>query len=107
MRYGSFKTFDKFLFHHFFSKLTIDVFVVKLLLKHGSTTTMQQNLEILDVLMFTTSSSTTTVWEETCVFTSPSPRGLCKKLKKPKWELNRVFKDVGLPNCLGQKQLLI
>jgi hypothetical protein len=46
----------KFKFHHFFSKLVIDVFVVELL-KHGSTTIMQQNLEILDVLMSTTSSS--------------------------------------------------
>jgi hypothetical protein len=68
------------------------VFVVELLLKHGSTTTMQQNLEILDVLMFTTSSSSTTiVWEEAHPFTNPSPLGPCKKLKKPKWELNRVF----------------
>jgi len=83
MRYGSFKTSNKF------SKLVIDVFVVELLLKHGSIATMQQNLEILDVLMSTTSSSSTTnVWEEAHAFTNPSPFGLYKKPKKPEWELN-------------------
>jgi hypothetical protein len=107
MRYGSFKTSNKFLFHHFFPKLAIDVFVAELLLKHGSTTTMQQNLEILDVLMFTTSSSsTTTIWEEAHAFTNPSPLGPCKKFKKPKWKLNRVFINVGLPNCLWEKTIV-
>jgi hypothetical protein len=71
MRYGSFKTSKKN------SKLVIDVFVAEFLLKHGSIATMQQNLEILDVLMSTTSSSSTTnVWEKTHAFTNPSPLGL-------------------------------
>jgi len=83
MRYGSFKTSKKI------SKLVIDVFVTELLLKHGSIATMQQNLEILDVLMSTTSSSSTTnVWEEAHAFTNPNPLGPCKKPKKIEWELN-------------------
>jgi hypothetical protein len=82
-------------FQQFFSKFIIDLFVVELLLKHGSTATMQQNLEILDVLMSTTScSNTTNVWEKAHAFKNPSPHSPCKNPKKLEWEFNRVFKDV-------------
>jgi hypothetical protein len=65
---------------------------------------MQQNLKILYVSMFATSPyGTTTIEEEIHAFTNYVPHGPYKKLGKPKWELNQVFKMFGLPNCIGQK----
>jgi hypothetical protein len=79
-------------------------FVVEQLSKHGLTTTMQQNLKILYVSMFVASFyGIATIGEEVHAFTNYVLHGLYKKLGKPKWELNQIFKMFGLPNYLGQK----
>ncbi len=63
------------------------MFVVEQLSKHGSTTTMQQNLKILYVSMFVASSyGTATTREEVHAFTYYVPHGPYKKLGRPKWE---------------------
>ncbi len=57
------------------------MFIVEQLSKHGSTTTMQQNLKILYVSMFVVSShGTATTREKVHAFTDYVPRGPCKKL---------------------------
>jgi hypothetical protein len=56
---------------------------------------MQQNFEILDVLMFATSSfSTTSTQEKAHVFTNLGPLGPSKKPRKPEWEFNQVFQAI-------------
>jgi len=50
------KPLANFNFQHFFFKLAINVFVVERLLGDDLTIVMQQNLEILDMLIFVVSS---------------------------------------------------
>jgi hypothetical protein len=105
LKYGSLKTFNNFIFQHFFFKLTIDVFVLEQLLGDDSTIVMQQNLEILDVLIFVVSFFDIVCAREKFVF--PQILFLTINFKNLNGSIIDFFKMFGLPNYIGQKRLLV